>query len=54
MSASQLETMGQCPLKYFFRYVLKIGVPDELALDPDVWLDPLARITLQWIVGNFP
>jgi len=26
--------------------VLKIGLPDELALDPDVWLDPLARGSL--------
>jgi hypothetical protein len=46
VSASQLETMGQCPLKYFFRYVLKVGLPDELALNPDVWLDPLARGSL--------
>jgi RecB family exonuclease len=46
VSASQLETMGQCPLKYFFRYVLKIGLPQELVLDPDVWLDPMARGSL--------
>ncbi len=42
VSASQLETLGQCPLKYFFRYVLKIGAPEELTLDPDVWLNPLS------------
>ena len=46
VSASQLETLGQCPFKYFFRYVLKIGAPEELTLDPDVWLDPLARGSL--------
>jgi PD-(D/E)XK nuclease superfamily len=43
LSASQLETLGQCPLKYFFRYVLKIGAPEELSLDPETWLEPLAR-----------
>ena len=46
VSASQLETLGQCPLRYFFRYVLRIGTPDELTLDPDIWLDPLARGSL--------
>ena len=34
VSASQLETLGQCPLKYFFRYVLKIGPPEELTTRP--------------------
>ena len=34
VSASRLETLGQCPLKYFFRYVLEIEPPEELTLDP--------------------
>ena len=46
VSASQLETLGQCPLRYFFRYVLRIASPGELTLDPEIWLDPLARGSL--------
>ena len=46
VSASRLETLGQCPLKYFFRYVLDLEPPAELAIDPSVWLDPLARGSL--------
>ncbi len=46
VSASRLETLGQCPLKYFFRYVLQIEPPEELTIHPDVWLDPLARGSL--------
>ena len=46
VSASQLETLGQCPLRYFFRYVLRIGAPEELTLDPEIWLDPLTRGSL--------
>jgi PD-(D/E)XK nuclease superfamily len=46
VSASRLETLGDCPLRYFFRYVLGIKPPDELVVDPDVWLDPLARGSL--------
>ena len=46
VSASRLETLGQCPLKYFFRYVLDLEPPEELAIDPSVWLDPLARGSL--------
>ncbi len=46
VSASRLETLGDCPLRYFFRYVLEIQPPDELMTDPDKWLDPLARGSL--------
>src|SRR5262249_28320423 len=46
VSASRLETLGQCPLKYFFRYVLDLEPPEELTIDPSVWLDPLARGSL--------
>jgi ATP-dependent helicase/nuclease subunit B len=41
VSARRLEMLGQCPLKYFFSYVLEIEPPRELILDPRVWLDPL-------------
>jgi ATP-dependent helicase/nuclease subunit B len=46
VSASRLEALGTCPLRYFFRYVLKIEPPEELEIDLDVWLDPLALGTL--------
>jgi ATP-dependent helicase/nuclease subunit B len=46
VSASRLETLGQCPLRYFFRYVLEIEPPEELTIDPETWLDPLARGSL--------
>ncbi len=46
VSASRLETLGACPLRYFFRYVLELEPPDELLIDPKVWLDPLARGSL--------
>ena len=41
VSASRLETFGTCPLRYFFRYVLRIEPPDDITIDPDQWLDPL-------------
>jgi RecB family exonuclease len=41
VSASRLETLGRCPLAYFFQHVLKIEPPDELENDSDIWLDPL-------------
>ena len=46
VSASRLESLGQCPLKYFFRYVLDLEPPDELTIDPGAWLGPLARGSL--------
>ncbi len=41
MSSSRLETIGACPLRYFFKYVLKIEPPEEVSMDPGRWLDPL-------------
>jgi ATP-dependent helicase/nuclease subunit B len=46
VSASKLETLGTCPLKYFFRYVLEIKPPEEIEIDRDAWLDPLSRGSL--------
>ena len=43
LSASALEKMGSCPLEYFFRYGLGIRPPDEIRVDPRVWLEPAER-----------
>jgi ATP-dependent helicase/nuclease subunit B len=43
LSASALEMAGACPLAYFFRYVLGIRPPDEVRIDPRIWLDPAER-----------
>lgn len=40
LSARQLETMGACPLRYFFRYGLDITPPKEITVDPARWLSP--------------
>jgi ATP-dependent helicase/nuclease subunit B len=40
LSASRLETLGACPLRYFLRYVLEIEPPEELLYEPGRWLDP--------------
>ena len=39
LSASALETLGTCPLRYFFRHVLGLKTPDEPTIDPSRWLD---------------
>jgi len=41
MSSRRLETIGQCPLKYFFSEVLAIKPPQEYKPDPALWLDPI-------------
>lgn len=46
MSASGLETIGACPLRYFYRYVLRIEPPEDIVGDPTVWLDPMRFGTL--------
>ena len=43
LSASALEMAGACPMEYFFRYVLGIRPPDEVRIDPRIWLDPAER-----------
>lgn len=42
MSSSKLETLGACPMKFFFQRGLGIEPPDELVIEPDRWLDQLA------------
>jgi len=46
LSASRLETLGRCPLEYFFANVLRIKPPDEYLLDPSRWLEPTEKGSL--------
>lgn len=39
MTSGKLETLGRCPLAYFFRYVLGLEPLDEIDIDPSRWLD---------------
>jgi ATP-dependent helicase/nuclease subunit B len=43
VSASRLEGLGACPLRYLLRSVLRVYPPDDPTLQPDVWLTPLER-----------
>jgi RecB family exonuclease len=43
LSASALEMAGACPMEYFFRYVLAIRPPDEIRIDPRIWLEATER-----------
>jgi ATP-dependent helicase/nuclease subunit B len=46
LSASRLETLGACGLRYFYQYVLGIRPPDIAAFDPTLWLDARNRGSL--------
>ena len=39
LSPSRLQTIGTCPRKYFFKYVLRLAPPQDLEPDKDTWLD---------------
>lgn len=43
LSASRLENLAGCPLRYFFGYVLHLRTPRDVAFDSDRWLDALQR-----------
>ncbi len=43
MSASRLEKLAQCPMEYFFQYILEIESPEEYIIDPNIWLDPMEK-----------
>lgn len=43
VSASALEALGTCPLRYLHGRVLGLRPPDDPRLDPDRWLDPRRR-----------
>lgn len=40
LSASQLEKYAECPMRYFFQYVLGIRVKDQVTFDRTSWLKP--------------
>ncbi|MEC0269726.1 PD-(D/E)XK nuclease family protein [Paenibacillus anseongense] len=42
-SASQLERYSECPMRYYFGYVLGIWPKNETAYDRTRWLDPANR-----------
>jgi CRISPR/Cas system-associated exonuclease Cas4 (RecB family) len=46
VSASRLESLGACPLKYLQGVVLGLRPPDDPELDPDRWLDALRKGSL--------
>lgn len=46
ISASRLESYPACPRSYFLQYVLEVEPPDELKMEPGVWLDPMHRGSL--------
>ena len=46
VSASGLQTLGTCPLHYFYARVLGIEPLDDVAVEPDAWLDSLQFGTL--------
>lgn len=43
VSASRLEALGACPLRYLHRSVIRAYPPDDPELDPDMWLDHRER-----------
>ena len=43
LSASALENLGTCPLRYLHRSILKLYPPDDPELDPERWLDQRQR-----------
>jgi RecB family exonuclease len=40
-SASRLETLAECPFRYFLKHVLRIEPPRELERDTTEWLDAM-------------
>ncbi|HOX38715.1 MAG TPA: PD-(D/E)XK nuclease family protein [Candidatus Brocadiia bacterium] len=40
LSSSQLEMLGHCPMEFFLKHILGVEPPEELEVDPAVWLDP--------------
>jgi RecB family exonuclease len=46
LSASQLEKYAECPMRYFFRYVLGIRVKDRVSFDRTSWLKANERGSL--------
>ena len=49
-SASRLETLAQCPFRYFVKHVLRIEPPKELERDTTEWLDAMTAGSLLHVV----
>lgn len=45
-SASGLGSLGACPRRFLFSYILKASAPDDPEFDPDRWLNALQRGSL--------
>lgn len=45
-SASGLGSLGACPRRFLFRYILKAYLPDDPEFDAHRWLNPLERGSL--------
>lgn len=39
ISATSLQTLAECPLKWLYHYGLGLRPPDDVEYDPDFWLD---------------
>ncbi|MBC7844794.1 MAG: PD-(D/E)XK nuclease family protein [Gemmatimonadaceae bacterium] len=46
MSPSGLETLGKCPLQWFYKYGLGIRTPEDPEFDGESWLDAMQRGSL--------
>lgn len=40
ISATSLQMLAECPLKWLYHYALGLRPPDDVEYDPDTWLDP--------------
>lgn len=45
-ATGMLQQLGGCPLACFYQRVLRIHPPDDVAIDPEMWLSPLDFGTL--------
>jgi ATP-dependent helicase/nuclease subunit B len=46
VSPSSLEALSKCPLAWFYRYALRLRVPEDPEYDEEAWLDPAERGSL--------
>lgn len=46
VSSNRLQTIGSCPLRYFFQYILELESVEEAAPEPGKWLTPSDRGSL--------
>lgn len=54
VSARRFQTLGRCPMDFFFSHVLMLEAPEEYTVDPFVWLDvPTKGILLHSVFQRF-